>query len=64
RFDEDGARGTYSAVMPDGTESRLTTMRAGPGHIIAMLRREDLIVAYNSKLIAMRKEASEEAGTP
>ena len=35
-----------------------------PHHIIAMLRREDLIVAYNSKLIAMRKDASEEAELP
>lgn len=35
RFEQDGARGKYSVEMPDGSEARLTFMRAGPGHIIA-----------------------------
>ncbi|MCC0043945.1 MAG: N-acetyltransferase [Brucellaceae bacterium] len=35
QFDQDGQRGKYSVVMPDGSESRLTFLRTGPGHIIA-----------------------------
>ena len=34
-FEEQGRRGKYSVAMPDGSEARLTFMRAGPGHIIA-----------------------------
>jgi predicted GNAT family acetyltransferase len=35
RHEQDGARGKYSVEMPDGSESRLITMRAGPNHLIA-----------------------------
>jgi predicted GNAT family acetyltransferase len=35
RFEQSSPQGKYSISMPDGSESRLTTMRAGPDHIIA-----------------------------
>lgn len=35
RLEQNGPRGKYSIAMPDGSESRLTFVRVGPGHIIA-----------------------------
>lgn len=35
RFEESGDRGKYAILMPNGQESKVTFVRAGPGHVIA-----------------------------
>ncbi len=59
RFDQDGPRGKYSVAMPDGSEARLTYMRAAPDHIIAdhtfvpvPYREQDIAERMVERLIA------------
>ncbi len=59
RFEQEGPRGKYSVAMPDGSESRLTFTRTGPGHIIAdhtfvpvPYRGEDIAERMVERLIA------------
>jgi predicted GNAT family acetyltransferase len=58
-FEQEGARGKYWVEMPDGSESRLTFLRVGDGHIIAdhtfvpvPYREQDIAERMVERLIA------------